>query len=690
MKWIAFIPLLLIGTLSSANTCGRFQAIEILENESAHSPALGDFNGDGKQDLALLKNKRVDVRFGNGDATFQPVQVIRLPHDAFHMMSGDFNDDRFDDLALAEKDAIRVLLFDRTGQVQSAFSIPTGIASGSLIAADFTGDGVPDLAGFGGSAGILLLVCDGKGHFARPRKIAAGPIYTVLAGDLNDDGRKDLVVIRYRGYRNATVTGLMNQGKGIFRFEAHSLSLLEALQFSLVDTNGDGMEDLLFGTEPTMSDVLGLVIRKSDGYENPVYLHEPDSVRAIRSVDMNRDGRPDVLYISDTGRFVVRLSLPNGRLTAPKISGAVAGVPRTIAIGDLNSDGWPDAVLTGEYATQVMTGNGAGGFHAARSIGFGAGSVATADFNRDGWIDVAVSESNIEILLGRPNSQFQRPFFIGTGVGNNGNLLSLDLNRDGNADLAAGGEGLSVLLGNGDGTFRPPHHYRFHDVSNGNLIASGDFNGDHVPDLAVRDSDSIAILLGNGDGSFSARTLPQEAYSFDALDLNQDGLTDIITGNNGVVSFQLSLGDGNFRTVQTLPVQDATRYAVVDLDQNGRVDLIIGRYDHPALVLPGNGDGTYGEPWPLTATGLHSGYFVGAVSDYDVDGRPDFLSGSVVFLNRIDPADSTQPWRFETRSYVGAFDAVPADVNRDGAPDLVSPAIEGNSGVLLNRGCGLP
>ena len=150
------------------------------------------------------------------------------------------------------------------------------------------------------------------------------------------------------------------------------------------------------------------------------------------------------------------------------------------------------------YGQGGVTGCDVPMFAGARLFGTPAGAqmTVTADFNHDGFTDVAVLNSSVvSILLGNGDGTFQaavnypagpNPLWVGVA----------DFNGDGNPDLAiAASGGTNILLGTGDGRFRPPTF-----INTLIVAAIGDFNGDGKPDL----TDGLGIALGKGDGTFQA------------------------------------------------------------------------------------------------------------------------------------------------------------------------------------------
>jgi len=164
--------------------------------------------------------------------------------------------------------------------------------------------------------------------------------------------------------------------------------------------------------------------------------------------------------------------------------------------------------------------------------GPGSQSVLTADFNRDGKLDLVTGnfgDGTISLLLGNSDGSFQARRDSATGGGAMSIAIS-DFNDDGNSDVVSANYvgSVSVLLGNGDGSFRPRTDFPI--ASFAFAVQVADLNNDHRADLVIyRHPQTITWMLGRGDGTFQPATDVATDISYHALgDVNNDGWTDLV------------------------------------------------------------------------------------------------------------------------------------------------------------------
>src|SRR4051812_36902244 len=316
--------------------------------------ALGDFNLDGRQDLAAadFKNDTVHIRLGDGDGSFSDAGSIGGVADPETVVVGDFNLDGEDDLAVAES--------------------------------------------LQGSGFIAVLAGAGNGKFAAPSAVALPMIPKRLAvGDFNGDGRDDLAASG-----NHTVSVRLGAANGQFT-DAPDLTFNSfPAELAAADLDGDGVEDLagVFQGDPTQ---VATLHGKGDGSFDRF---DPSAVggfaRFLASGDFNGDGREDLATLRPVDdRVSIRLGKGDGTLSDTPKDVVVGPDPSGVAVGDFDSDGREDLAVThGRTNTvrdgvSIRLGNGNGSFRddGELPIGRSPRALAVGDLNGDGKEDLALA-----------------------------------------------------------------------------------------------------------------------------------------------------------------------------------------------------------------------------------------------------------------------------------------------------------
>jgi sugar lactone lactonase YvrE len=740
-------------TILSGNGDGTFTsgpAGPVVVSNSIASIKVGDFNADGLVDLALTDNTSgtLTAFLSNGSGSWTEFSKI-VPSIAYFGLScavGDIDGDGRSDLVIGNDDGgpLVVYITEPTETATASANVSLMGVGQHVVDASYSGDGnytasVSSTLPFWGvlpATATTLTVSSGGNPVtnvvpgtvvALTATVAAGAS-PVSTGQVNfcDASASECTDIHLLG----TVT-LTNSGTATFLFVpgagTHSYK-------AVFVEDGYGMSSASVASTLTVGPA-----------PKPVYT---DTATITDSGPLG--------YVTLTGTVIgyggtaaptgtlsfLDTSFGNTSLASAPLGPATAGlgwlISQTPAIsnspvsqvtGDFNGDGIPDlALLSGTNsvaaAITILFGKGDGTFTAGPTTQSTVMSainypLVAADFNGDGKIDLAflswsaVPNETLTTLLGNGDGTFSAPATVTInqasqgGDGVTGSLIAADFNGDGKIDLAAAGDyieqgGVTILLGNGNGTFNAPGSI-FQPGLDFNLVATGDFNGDGIPDLIATqyfDPGGASVFLGKGDGTFTtvATTLDTERFATSIVvgDFNQDGKLDLAFGYSSGVGIYLGNGDGTFTQATGSPLTGAGLSLVAgDFNHDGKLDLagIDNYFDLIDLYL-GVGDGTFKA---VTTTPVVSQVFIGPSSivaaDFNEDGVPDLAmlttnqaTASILLAEPTETASATvngiTPVGAGTHNVVASYPgdttysptiSLPITLNATLAPVKISP-----------------
>jgi len=713
-------------------------------SSSTVAVATGDFNGDGKLDVVNVDSgSRLNVMLGNGDGTFQtPISIDIAMANIFYdaITVGDFDGDHLLDVALWATNSttgnseVHIFLGNGAGGLtySGTYSAPNSSTfnpgPSSIVAADVNGDGKLDLVALTPYNGVFIYLGKGDGTFQTPVAYAtgctagSGSCNGLAVGDLNGDGQPDLAIAAING-----MSILLNAGNGTFGAATYYASGIGGAfaggGVAIGDLNGDKKPDVVV-TDQNVGVILYLnqgagtfAVHGTVGSSIPIY-----ATNNVVLADINNDKKLDIVIPDGAGDVFTFYGKGTGAFTAgPAYPLQVCNDCGNFlaVVGDFNGDGTLDLLDTNGFNTNTVSlGRGDGTFQTTQLYDYTtanqADNIVTADFNGDGFADIAQSvngtsvNGKIGINLGSSHGVLGATSYV-TASACTANfvvwLATGDVNGDGKADLVAtlnGNSGpgcqnntVAVLTGKGTGKFNKAVYYPTGSTAQEEIVYLVDVNGDGKLDIVTGNADgSISVLLNKGNGTFNSGVLNTSLTSIFSFgthltfaDFNGDGNIDIAASASANPPAAVYVLPGNGNGTFGTPIQTATPYypvslASADFNKDGNADLLVTTTANGCTndefgyaFLQGKGDGTFA-PGPINCLPF-SGQQIPVVADLNGDGKLDVVipyatgngepAGPAVLQGNGDGTFTSSQAFYTGR---GATNAVVADFNGDGMPDV--------------------
>lgn len=534
--------------------------------------------------------------------------------------------------------------------------------------------------------------------------------YSVVAGDINEDGTPDVAVSVLRWSPqgqplpdSSYVAVLLGRGDGTLGAKTEYSTDHLPMGLLLRDFDDDGHLDLVSGTVLNFEGDSGKVAfrhGRGDGtFDAPEFLTAGISPEVLVAADVDGDGQPDMLAFNrDDSTFAIFRRSGDG-WGATLYSKCQDGVV-SAAVGDLDGDGRVDVAMAhaGFDVVLVAYGRGDGTFTDPEAIAAGSptSDVAVGDLDRDGRLDLVVVAQGLAILHNLGDRTFERSDVPTGGQG----VRLADVTGDGWLDALALSGGLITIPNLGDGTLGCVPEGCLGSISDlGSAFALADMNGDGLLDAIVGGFHypgplaEVAVALGSGDGSFGFSTnsvLGSGAHALSTHDMDGDSYADLIVTSQANQTCQVFLSSPQGPTLAaTLTTgTDPLGVETTDLDRDGRPDVIVANHGSGSvMVFHGQADHAFGAPAEFSTGAPPSAVAVGDLNGDDFDDVVVTLveANQIAVLHGDGSGALGSPTLIASEAQTIGSAIVVADFNQDGIPDLAYPASASSVGIRLGQ-----
>ncbi len=374
----------------------EFNNIDVLASDATELSVQAGYGINGNITLSLATTINETL----GDGTLQAKSDYSTGDNPTETTIGDFNGDGIQDIATTNKvdDTVGLFLGNGDGTFQAQTTLAVGTTPNAIASTDFNGDGFLDIVtANSNSANVSILLGNGDGTFQASTTYATtSSPSSVEVGDLNGDGFQDIMT---GDFSSNNVSVLLGNGDGTFQAET-SYTVATPYDAILADFNDDGVLDI--AASDILSDTISIFIGNGNGtFQAAVGFASGSEPYAIESGDFNDDGYVDLVSADNGGDLSIYMGNGDGTFVSG-VTYATGGTPRKVSVGDLNGDGILDLFAGNANALYagVFLGNGDGTFQAQSTYAtdFNTTSINVGDLNNDGVIDVVTTNANTDTI----------------------------------------------------------------------------------------------------------------------------------------------------------------------------------------------------------------------------------------------------------------------------------------------------
>ncbi|WP_435008452.1 FG-GAP repeat domain-containing protein [Tundrisphaera lichenicola] len=655
----------------------RMRPVSVPVNKEIVSLQVGDFDGDGKLDLAYYGNPAgIEILYNRGNGRFGDVKKINTGEAveaSGSLTVGDLDRDGRDDLALLTKDEVVVIYQREKGKLAEPERLPHTLDNPRMIrAVDLDGNGVVDLVMLNGGPDdpIRVRFAVEGGRHGPEERFALEPLRAYAFGQVDGKPGSELLTIENQSGRTRVLTlGADEEGLKNGRLSFYPLppGSEQGRSLDLGDLDGDGLADVV-ATDPARAQfVVHLQSGKAGLGESKTF---PGLVGGgpIKLGDLDGDGKAEVYVVSEKEKQLGRSVLQDGRLTFPAPL-PTSGDPVALSVADLDGDKTPEILYVTRdraegstsdlFTLRALARDKSGTFLPFRwgpvdkvplkGVGGVPPAITVVDVNRDNMPDVLVFD-----VYGPP---------------------LLLLGRAGEPPAPAAG-GLGPLAG----------------VARGGLSVT---TLDGEPALIVAQQSFARKLLLDRAGQwavqdqFDSGRASAQVQGASAIDLDGDGVKEIALLDRVSKSILfLSKKDGIYRPSGSLsvgPFEDFQGMRVADLDGDGRDDLLLAGTSRFGVVVTGKPGQKLRTLASYESPRNEARFGDLAVGDLNADGQPDVVLIDIAehfiematYAGQPDLARTIAFKVFERKARRNAADLIEprdlaiGDVDGDGRSDLV-------------------